>query len=186
MLDLKAEIQSLIDFQSTRIELREFPQDPFSNSRAMYKIFQLIILDKEPVPTLVLCLKCRKLLVRYRPSGTNLIRHYHRHMISEEENNQDLAQSGNTTLDEYRRKRAENFPKLRMIKDKPDSDPRNQRNEILSDGYEQSISSTSGILSGLHTQEEALNIKSDPLITSLPAAREVQVTSQDGDSKEGL
>ena len=92
MLDSKAEIQSLIDFHSPRIELREFPQDPFSKSRAMSKIFQLIILDKEPVPKLVLCSRCRKLLVRYRPSGTNLIRHYHRHMKSEDQNHQDPGQ----------------------------------------------------------------------------------------------
>ncbi len=186
LLDSKAEIQSLIDFNSPRIEQREFPQDPFSKSRAMSKIFQLIILDKEPVPKLVLCSKCRKLLVRYRPSGTNLIRHYHRHMKSEEQNHQDPGQSGITNIDEYRKKRAENFPKLRSTKEKPDSDPRNQRRELPSGGNDQSFSSSSGILSGLHTHDEALNINPETAIASLPAAPEVQVTSQEGDSKEEL
>ena len=47
--------------------------------------YQLIMLDKEPVTKLVLCSKCRKVLERYRPSGTNLIRHYQRHMKNEKE-----------------------------------------------------------------------------------------------------
>jgi len=186
LLDLKAEIQSLIDFHSPRIEFREFPQDPFSKSRAMSKIFQLIILDKEPVPKLVLCSKCRKILVRYRPSGTNLIRHYHRHMKSPKQSHQDPRQSGKTKKDEYREKRAENFPKLRSSNLKPKSDPRNQRKDLPSCGNDQSLSSSSGVLSGFHTHDEAININPEPAIGSLPAAREDQVTSKEGDSKEEL
>ena len=186
VLESKGEIQSLIDFNSARIELRKFPKDPFSKSREMYKYFRLIILDKEPVATLVLCYKCRKLLVRYRPSGTNLIRHYQRHMNSEEEKDRETRQSGNTIQDDYRKKRAAKFPKFRTSKDNPDSEPRKQRNELPSDENDQSLSPSSGILSGVHPQEEALNIISDPAIPSLPAARDLQVTSQEGDSKEGL
>ena len=85
LIDQRAEIQNLVDFNSSRVEFREFPSDPFSKHREVVRSFQLIVLDMEPVTKLVLCSNCRKLLVRYRPSGTNLIRHYQRHMKKEKE-----------------------------------------------------------------------------------------------------
>ena len=107
-------------------------------------------------------------------------------MKSAKQNHQDPRQSGKTKKDEYREKRAESFPKLRSSNVKPDSDPRNQRKEITSGENDQSLSSSSGILSGLHTLDEALNINPEPASGSLPAAREDQVTSKEGDSKEEL
>ena len=80
LIEQRSEIQYLVDFHSSRVELREFPTDPFSRHQEVFRSFRLILLDKEPVTKLVLCTKCRKILVRYRPSGTNLIRHAQRHI----------------------------------------------------------------------------------------------------------
>ena len=80
----KAEIQHLIDFKRTRIELQPFPYATFSKHREKMEIYQLVSLDGEPLTKLVLCTKCRKLLVRYMPSATNLIRHFDRHEKIEE------------------------------------------------------------------------------------------------------
>ena len=84
LLDQRSEIQYLIDFKNTRIELQPFPYATFSKHREKMEIYKLITLDGEPITKLVLCTKCRKLLVRYKPSATNLVRHFERHEKKEE------------------------------------------------------------------------------------------------------
>ena len=125
VIEQRAEIQYLVDFHSTRVELREFPSDPFSKHREVFTIFKLLFLDKEPVTKLVLCSKCRKLLVRYRPSGTNLIRHYQRHMKNEkEEKHQVEKHSSKWRLDQLRKGRRGNIHKMRGSKHNSNSDGR--------------------------------------------------------------
>ncbi|KAF0138555.1 MAG: hypothetical protein FD122_3767 [Stygiobacter sp.] len=78
-LDQKSKLQYLIDFKCPRIDVQEIPYDPLSKHSEKIQIFQLITLDGQPVKSLVLCSKCNRLLVRYKPSATNLIRHFERH-----------------------------------------------------------------------------------------------------------
>ena len=85
LLEQRREIQTLLDYQSTRIEVHEYPSQPFSKHPEIANIYQLIILDKKPIDNLIICKQCRKILVRYRPSSTNLIRHFQRHIKFEEE-----------------------------------------------------------------------------------------------------
>ena len=84
LLDQRTEIQYLVDFKSKRIVGQPFPYATFSKHREKMLIYQLISLDGEPLPKLVLCTKCRRLLVLYRGSSTNLIRHFVRHERLEE------------------------------------------------------------------------------------------------------
>ena len=84
LLDQRSEIQILVDFKSKRIVGQPFPYPTFSKHREKMLIYQLISLDGEPLPKLVLCTKCRRLLVLYRASSTNLIRHFVRHEKLEE------------------------------------------------------------------------------------------------------
>ena len=115
LIEQRAEIQYLVDFHSSRVELLEFPSDPFSKRREVFTMFKLIVLDKEPVTKVVLCSKCRKLLVRYRPSGTNLIRHYQRHMKNQEEEKEKVKkQSSKWRVDEFRKGKGQYVPKDRV------------------------------------------------------------------------
>ena len=84
LLDQRREIQYLVDFKSKRIVGQPFPYPTFSKHREKMLIYQLISIDGEPLPKLVLCTKCRRLLVLYRASSTNLIRHFVRHEKLEE------------------------------------------------------------------------------------------------------
>jgi len=186
LLDQRAEIQYLLDFHSCRIHLREFPSDPFSKHREVFANYQLIMLEKEPVTKLVLCSKCRKVLVRYRPSGTNLVRHYQRHMkIEEEEKQQAQRHSSKRMIGEFRKQKINNFPKVIASKDKSNSKPRIGRTDLPSTGNDRSMSTCSLTLSGLHNQEEARNKNPEPGSCSLPAENAAQDPSQ-GDSVGGI
>jgi len=185
LLDQRAEIQYLVDFHSSRIQIREFPSDPFSKHREVFTNYQLIMLDKEPVTKLVLCSKCRKVLVRYRPSGTNLIRHYQRHMKIEEEKQQAQRQSSKRMNAEFRKHKIHNFPKVIASKDKSNSKPRIGRNDLPSGGNDRSMSTSSLTLSGLDNQQEARNKNPGRGNCSLPADNAAQDTSK-GDSNEGI
>ena len=78
-LDQKSKLQYLIDFKCPRIDVQEIPYDPLSKHGEKIQLFQLVSLDGQPIKNLVLCSKCKRLLVRYKPSATNLIRHFERH-----------------------------------------------------------------------------------------------------------
>ena len=158
LLDQRSEIQYLVDFNSTRIELHEFPLDPFSKHPEVIPIFKLIILDKEPVTKLVLCSKCRKLLVRYRPSGTNLIRHYQRHKkIEEEEKHQGHRQSSKRKIDEFRKRREQNLPKVSARKEFFQPQARHAMKETSSDRNVASGCRSLVQISGLHNPKETSN-----------------------------
>ena len=145
------------------------------------------MLDKEPVTRLVLCSKCRKLLVRYRPSGTNLIGHYQRHMRIEKEEEKQQAQreSSKRMIAESRKQKIHNFPKVIASKDQSNFKPRIGRNALPSGGNERSMSISSLTLSGFHNHEEAGNKNTGPGSYSPPAVKAAQDTSQ-GDSAEGI
>ena len=57
ILKLKKDIQNLIEFQSSRIALIEIPTTEFSKHSNISQNFQLITLDGEPIPELMLCKK---------------------------------------------------------------------------------------------------------------------------------
>ena len=57
LLKLKKQIQNLIEFQSRRIALIKIPKTEFSKHIQISQNFQLITLDGEPVPELMLCKK---------------------------------------------------------------------------------------------------------------------------------
>ena len=185
VINQRAEIQYLVDFHSSRVEFSEFPCDPFSKHLDVFSIFRLIVLDKEPVTKLVLCSRCRKLLVRYRPSGTNLIRHFQRHMKDEEEKHQAQKNLSKWRVDEFRKRSGQNFHKVRATKDKSESAGRIVTEEKHSVGNVQSISSRSLRLSGLHPQEETENRDPETRSSSLSASFDEQNASH-GEVAEGI
>ncbi len=79
LLKLKKQIQNLIDFQSLRIALKDIPTNDFSKNIQISKNFQLITLDGEPVPELMLCKKCFQVRARGRLSSTPIVRHLKQH-----------------------------------------------------------------------------------------------------------
>ena len=79
LLKLKKEIQNLIDFQSTRIALLEIPTNDFSKNIRLAECFQLIKLEGVPVPELLLCKKCTKVMARCRLTSTPIVRHLKQH-----------------------------------------------------------------------------------------------------------
>jgi len=79
LLKLKKQIQNLIDFQSLRIGLREIPTNDFSKNIHISQNFQLITLDGEPLPQLMLCKKCKQVRARCRLTSTPIVRHLKQH-----------------------------------------------------------------------------------------------------------
>jgi len=79
LLKLKKQIRNLIDFQSMRIALKDIPTNDFSKNIQISKNFQLITLDGEPVPELMLCKKCFQVRARGRLSSTPIVRHLKQH-----------------------------------------------------------------------------------------------------------
>ena len=75
----KRNIQNLIDVQSHRIGLKQVPTNHFSKNSFISKEFQLITLDNEPIPELMLCRKCKQVRARGRFSSTLLVRHLKQH-----------------------------------------------------------------------------------------------------------
>jgi len=79
LLKLKKQIQNLIDFQSPRIVIKEIPTNDFSKNISISQNFQLITLDGEPVPELMLCKKCFQVRARGRLTSTPIVRHLKNH-----------------------------------------------------------------------------------------------------------
>ena len=79
LLKLKRLIQNLIDFQSPRIALKEIPTNDFTKNIRISQNFQLIALDGEPVPELMLCKRCFQVRARGRLSSTPIVRHLKNH-----------------------------------------------------------------------------------------------------------
>jgi len=79
LLKLKKQIQNLIDFQSTRIVLIEIPTTDFSKHKQIKQNFQLITLDGEGIPELMLCKKCKQVRARGLMTATPIVRHLKQH-----------------------------------------------------------------------------------------------------------
>ena len=79
LLKLKKDIQSLIDFKSPRIGLIEMPTTEFSKHVQMSQNFQLITLDGEPIPEIMLSKKCKQVRARGRMTATPIVRHLKQH-----------------------------------------------------------------------------------------------------------
>ena len=75
----KRNIQNLIDFRSPRIGLKQIPTNHFSKNSFISKEFQLITLDKEPIPELMVCKKCKQVRARGRFTSSLLVRHLKQH-----------------------------------------------------------------------------------------------------------
>ena len=78
-MKLKKQIQNLIDFQSPRIALKEIPTNDFSKNIRISQNFQLITLDGEPVPELMLCKKCFQVRARGQLTSTPIVPHLKNH-----------------------------------------------------------------------------------------------------------
>jgi len=76
---LKKQIQLLIDFQSQRIGVLELPSNAFSKNIRISENFQLLTLDGEPVPKLLLCKKCNQVRARHRLTSTPIVPHLKQH-----------------------------------------------------------------------------------------------------------
>ncbi len=83
LLELKKQIQDLIDFKSHRIVLLEIPTNAFSKNLRICENFQLITLDGEPVPKVLLCKKCKQVRARCRLTSTPIVRHVKQHEEAE-------------------------------------------------------------------------------------------------------
>ena len=79
LMKLRKDIQNLIDFQSPRIGLIEFPTNAFSKHIHISQNLQLITLDGEPIPELMLCKKCKQVRARCRLTATPMLRHLKLH-----------------------------------------------------------------------------------------------------------
>jgi len=75
----KRQIQNLIDFQSPRIGLKEILTNDFSKNSLLSKNFQLITLDEEPIPELMICKKCNEVCSRCRFTSNPVVRHLKKH-----------------------------------------------------------------------------------------------------------
>ena len=78
-MKLKKQIQNLIDFQSQRIALKEIPSNDFSKNIRNSQNFQLITLDGEPIPQLMVWKKCNQVRARCRLTATPIVRHLKQH-----------------------------------------------------------------------------------------------------------
>ena len=79
ILKLKKDIHNLIDFQRSQIGLTEIPTTHFSKHIHISQNFQLITLDGEPIPELMLCIKCNQVRARCRLAATPIVRHLKQH-----------------------------------------------------------------------------------------------------------
>ena len=79
LLKVKKQIQNLIDFQSRRIALLEIPTSEFSKHSNISQNFELITLDGDPIPELMLCKKCKQVRARCRMTSTPIVRHLKQH-----------------------------------------------------------------------------------------------------------
>ena len=79
LLKQKKQIQNLIDFQSPRIVLTEFPHTDYSRNKKISINFQLITLDDEPINELMLCKKCKQVRARGHMTSSTVVRHLKQH-----------------------------------------------------------------------------------------------------------
>jgi len=89
LLKLKKDIQNLIEFQSPRIALIEIATTEFSKHSHISQNFELITLDGEPIPELMLCKKCKQVRARCRMTSTPIVRHLKEHEKVEKARNVD-------------------------------------------------------------------------------------------------
>ena len=95
LLKLKKHIQTLIDFQSPRIVLIEIPTNDFDKHLHISQNFQLIKLDGEPIPDLMLCKKCNQVRARCRLTSTPIVRHLKLHEQAQMARNFEQKKKGN-------------------------------------------------------------------------------------------
>ena len=79
LLKNKKDLQNLIEFQSPGITLIETPSSEFSKHIQISQTLQLITLDGEPIPELMLCKKCNQVRARCRLTATPIARHLKKH-----------------------------------------------------------------------------------------------------------
>ena len=79
LLTQKKQIQNLIDFQSPRIVLTEFPNTEYSRNTKISINFQLITLDNEPIIQLMLCKKCKQVRAQGHMTSSTVVRHLKQH-----------------------------------------------------------------------------------------------------------
>ena len=89
LLKNKKDLQNLIEFQSPRITLIETPSSEFSKHIQISQTLQLITLDGEPIPELMLCKKCNQVRARCRLTVPPIAPHLKQHEQFEAASNFD-------------------------------------------------------------------------------------------------
>ena len=77
----RGEIQELVDYNSPELTFHEMHLCPFSKNHEVGEHFELISMGGKPLPNLVLCKQCKKVLVRYNRSTNSLRIHLERHEV---------------------------------------------------------------------------------------------------------